>query len=226
MSFPAWGGGASTHFHQALWPCVRACVHAGGSCCRTVGCQWTYYGEHRLFPWKWKLGCVCLSLVLSSSHRAVEVTSVSLPTHAVPSVPLDPISVSNSSSQIILKWKPPSEPNGNITHYLVFWQQQAEDSELYELDYCLKGERVSLCFSFKLSHFSQTLEVLWVPNFAVFKTLVQESEMQLYSPTVQLHYTLDPLAKLCPKALQRFFFFYKVIRYFFLWGSPFSTCSF
>uniref|UniRef100_A0A8C3PQD9 Tyrosine-protein kinase receptor n=1 Tax=Calidris pygmaea TaxID=425635 RepID=A0A8C3PQD9_9CHAR len=58
----------------------------------------------------------------------------------VPSVPLDPISVSNSSSQIILKWKPPSEPNGNITHYLVFWQQQAEDSELYELDYCLKGE--------------------------------------------------------------------------------------
>ncbi|KAF2980457.1 hypothetical protein EK904_008356 [Melospiza melodia maxima] len=57
----------------------------------------------------------------------------------VPSVPLDPISVSNSSSQIILKWKPPSEPNGNITHYLVYWQQQAEDSELYELDYCLKG---------------------------------------------------------------------------------------
>ncbi|NWY74558.1 INSR protein, partial [Erithacus rubecula] len=57
----------------------------------------------------------------------------------VPSVPLDPISVSNSSSQIILKWKPPSEPNGNITHYLVYWQEQAEDSELYELDYCLKG---------------------------------------------------------------------------------------
>ncbi|NXN96122.1 INSR protein, partial [Rhinopomastus cyanomelas] len=57
----------------------------------------------------------------------------------VPSVPLDPISVSNSSSQIILKWKPPSEPNGNITHYLVYWQKQAEDSELYELDYCLKG---------------------------------------------------------------------------------------
>lgn len=59
---------------------------------------------------------------------------------ADPSVPLDPISVSNSSSQIILKWKPPSDPNGNITHYLVFWERQAEDSELYELDYCLKGE--------------------------------------------------------------------------------------
>lgn len=59
---------------------------------------------------------------------------------ADPSVPLDPISVSNSSSQIILKWKPPSDPNGNITHYLVFWERQAEDSELYELDYCLKGK--------------------------------------------------------------------------------------
>uniref|UniRef100_H3A6S8 Tyrosine-protein kinase receptor n=3 Tax=Latimeria chalumnae TaxID=7897 RepID=H3A6S8_LATCH len=56
-----------------------------------------------------------------------------------PSVPLDPISVSNSSSQIILKWKPPTEPNGNITHYLVYWQQQPEDSELYEFDYCIKG---------------------------------------------------------------------------------------
>ncbi|KAM4809457.1 insulin receptor [Rhinophrynus dorsalis] len=56
-----------------------------------------------------------------------------------PSVPLDPISVSNSSSQIILKWKPPSEPNGNVTHYLVYWQEQSEDSELYELDYCNKA---------------------------------------------------------------------------------------
>ncbi|MBV94658.1 Insulin receptor, partial [Eschrichtius robustus] len=59
---------------------------------------------------------------------------------ADPSVPLDPISVSNSSSQIILKWKPPSDPNGNITHYLVFWERQEEDGELYELDYCLKAK--------------------------------------------------------------------------------------
>ncbi|XP_053147694.1 insulin receptor [Hemicordylus capensis] len=57
----------------------------------------------------------------------------------MPSVPLDPISVSDSSSQIILMWKPPSEPNGNITHYKVSWEQQAEDGELFELDYCLKG---------------------------------------------------------------------------------------
>ncbi|XP_029470000.1 insulin receptor [Rhinatrema bivittatum] len=64
-----------------------------------------------------------------------------------PSVPLDPISISNSSSQIILKWKPPSEPNGNVTHYLVYWQQQAEGNELYELDYCLKGLKPSKTWS-------------------------------------------------------------------------------
>ncbi|XP_041424918.1 insulin receptor isoform X1 [Xenopus laevis] len=57
----------------------------------------------------------------------------------IPSVPLDPFSVSNSTSQIILKWKPPSEPNGNVTHYLVYWQEQPEDSDLYEVDYCNKG---------------------------------------------------------------------------------------
>lgn len=56
-----------------------------------------------------------------------------------PSVPLDPNSSSNSSSQIILKWKPPSDPNGNITHYLVVCHKQEEDSELYKFDYCQQG---------------------------------------------------------------------------------------
>lgn len=55
-------------------------------------------------------------------------------------MPLDPMSSSNSSSQIILKWKPPNDPNGNITHYLVFYQRQPEASELYKFDYCQKGE--------------------------------------------------------------------------------------
>lgn len=56
-----------------------------------------------------------------------------------PSVPLDPISSSNSSSQIILKWKPPTSPNGNITHYRVICRKQPEDGDLYKFDYCLQG---------------------------------------------------------------------------------------
>lgn len=54
-------------------------------------------------------------------------------------MPLDPISSSNSSSQIILKWKPPTSPNGNITHYRVICRKQPEDGDLYKFDYCLQG---------------------------------------------------------------------------------------
>uniref|UniRef100_A0A8C6Q7F4 Tyrosine-protein kinase receptor n=1 Tax=Nothobranchius furzeri TaxID=105023 RepID=A0A8C6Q7F4_NOTFU len=59
-----------------------------------------------------------------------------------PSVPLDPISSSNSSSQIILKWKPPNSPNGNITHYRVICRKQPEDSDLFKFDYCLQGMKL------------------------------------------------------------------------------------
>ncbi|TMS20147.1 Insulin receptor, partial [Larimichthys crocea] len=59
-----------------------------------------------------------------------------------PSVPLDPISSSNSSSQIILKWKPPTSPNGNITHYRVICRKQPEDNDLKKFDYCLQGMKL------------------------------------------------------------------------------------
>nr|XP_025035924.1 insulin receptor-related protein [Pelodiscus sinensis] len=58
-----------------------------------------------------------------------------------PTVPRDVLSMSNSSSHIIVRWKPPSQRNGNITYYLVLWQQLAEDMELYVNDYCHKGEQ-------------------------------------------------------------------------------------
>ncbi|MEE6491390.1 hypothetical protein FKM82_016201 [Ascaphus truei] len=58
---------------------------------------------------------------------------------AAPTVPQDVIIMSNSSSHFILRWKPPTQRNGNITYYLVLWQQMAEDSELYINDYCTKG---------------------------------------------------------------------------------------
>ncbi|XP_061462034.1 insulin receptor-related protein isoform X3 [Rhineura floridana] len=63
-------------------------------------------------------------------------------TPAAPTVPRDVISMSNSSSHLIVRWKPPTQPNGNITYYLVLWQQLAEDSELFVNDYCHKGLRL------------------------------------------------------------------------------------
>uniref|UniRef100_A0A8D2NQB6 Tyrosine-protein kinase receptor n=1 Tax=Zosterops lateralis melanops TaxID=1220523 RepID=A0A8D2NQB6_ZOSLA len=59
---------------------------------------------------------------------------------AAPTVPRDVISMSNSSSHIVVRWKPPTQRNGNIIYYLVLWQQLAEDMELYINDYCHKGE--------------------------------------------------------------------------------------
>uniref|UniRef100_A0A8C5RUR9 receptor protein-tyrosine kinase n=1 Tax=Laticauda laticaudata TaxID=8630 RepID=A0A8C5RUR9_LATLA len=59
---------------------------------------------------------------------------------AVPSIPLDVISASNSSSQLIVKWNPPTYPNGNLSYYIVRWQQQPQDSYLYRHNYCSKDK--------------------------------------------------------------------------------------
>lgn len=56
-----------------------------------------------------------------------------------PTVPQDVISTSNSSSHLLVRWKPPTHRNGNITYYLVLWQRLAEDSDLYINDYCHRG---------------------------------------------------------------------------------------
>ncbi|KAM7379575.1 hypothetical protein PAMP_005121 [Pampus punctatissimus] len=103
---------------------------------------------HLILPLKpWTQYAIMVKTQLSSSdeHQVLGAKSdiIYVRTNATkPSVPLDPISSSNSSSQIILKWKPPNDPNGNITHYLVFCQRQPEASELYKFDYCQKGMKM------------------------------------------------------------------------------------
>uniref|UniRef100_A0A6Q2XUU8 Tyrosine-protein kinase receptor n=1 Tax=Esox lucius TaxID=8010 RepID=A0A6Q2XUU8_ESOLU len=98
-----------------------------------------------LKPWTQYAIMVKTQLSASDEHQVLGAKSKIIyhRTEATkPSVPLDPISSSNSSSQIILKWKPPTDPNGNITHYLVYCQQQPEASELYKFDYCQKGMKL------------------------------------------------------------------------------------
>uniref|UniRef100_A0A3Q3ER92 Tyrosine-protein kinase receptor n=1 Tax=Labrus bergylta TaxID=56723 RepID=A0A3Q3ER92_9LABR len=96
----------------------------------------------------WTQYAIMVKTQLSASdehqvHHGAKSKIIYVRTNATkPSVPLDPISSSNSSSQIILKWKPPNDPNGNITHYLVFCQRQPEASELYKFDYCQKGMKL------------------------------------------------------------------------------------
>lgn len=68
---------------------------------------------------------------------------------AEPSMPKDARAYANSSTKLVVKWAPPLAPNGNLTFYLVRWQQQAEDKELYQHNYCSKG----LCYSFYHTQF-------------------------------------------------------------------------
>uniref|UniRef100_A0AAY4BH53 Tyrosine-protein kinase receptor n=1 Tax=Denticeps clupeoides TaxID=299321 RepID=A0AAY4BH53_9TELE len=103
------------------------------------------YLINMLKPWTQYAIMVKTQLSASDEHQVQGAKSeiIYIRTNASkPSVPRDPISSSNSSSQIILKWKPPNDPNGNITHYLVHYQQQPEASELYKFDYCQKGMKL------------------------------------------------------------------------------------
>ncbi|XP_062251588.1 insulin receptor b [Platichthys flesus] len=98
-----------------------------------------------LKPWTQYAIMVKTQLSASDEHQVHGAKSeiIYVRTNATkPSVPLDPISSSNSSSQIILKWKPPTSPNGNITHYRIICRKQAEDSDLYKFDYCLQGMKL------------------------------------------------------------------------------------
>ncbi|XP_020797355.1 insulin-like growth factor 1b receptor isoform X2 [Boleophthalmus pectinirostris] len=63
---------------------------------------------------------------------------------AVPSMPQDVRAYSNSSTQLVVRWSPPLSPNGNQTYYLVRWQQQAEDRELYQHNYCSKELKIPI----------------------------------------------------------------------------------
>ncbi|KAJ8417577.1 hypothetical protein AAFF_G00224200 [Aldrovandia affinis] len=63
-----------------------------------------------------------------------------------PSMPLDVRSYSNSS-KLLVKWSPPISPNGNLTYYLLRWQQQPEDKELYLHNYCSKELKIPIRIS-------------------------------------------------------------------------------
>ncbi|XP_041853686.1 insulin-like growth factor 1a receptor [Melanotaenia boesemani] len=63
---------------------------------------------------------------------------------SLPSVPKDAHAYANSSTKLVVKWSPPVSPNGNLTYYLVRWQQQPEDRELYQHNYCSKELKIPI----------------------------------------------------------------------------------
>ncbi|XP_030697921.2 insulin receptor-related protein [Globicephala melas] len=86
---------------------------------------------------------ITLTTEEDSPHQGAQSPIIYLRTlPAAPTVPQDVISTSNSSSHLLVRWKPPTQRNGNITYYLVLWQRLAEDSDLYLNDYCHRGLRL------------------------------------------------------------------------------------
>ncbi|KAM9352509.1 insulin-like growth factor 1a receptor [Symphorus nematophorus] len=63
---------------------------------------------------------------------------------SLPSMPKDARAFANSSTKLVVKWSPPAFPNGNLTYYLVRWQQQPEDRELYQHNYCSKELKIPI----------------------------------------------------------------------------------
>uniref|UniRef100_A0A8C5E0F0 receptor protein-tyrosine kinase n=1 Tax=Gouania willdenowi TaxID=441366 RepID=A0A8C5E0F0_GOUWI len=63
---------------------------------------------------------------------------------SLPSMPRDARAYANSSTKLLVKWLPPAFPNGNLTYYLIRWQQQPEDQELYYHNYCSKELKIPI----------------------------------------------------------------------------------
>uniref|UniRef100_A0A672Z4T5 Tyrosine-protein kinase receptor n=1 Tax=Sphaeramia orbicularis TaxID=375764 RepID=A0A672Z4T5_9TELE len=92
-----------------------------------------------LKPWtQYAIFVKAITLMVEDKHMPSAKSKV-VYIRTTPSMPKDVRAYSNSSTQLVVRWSPPVSPNGNQTYYLVRWQQQAEDRELYQHNYCSKG---------------------------------------------------------------------------------------
>ncbi|XP_041639602.1 insulin-like growth factor 1 receptor [Cheilinus undulatus] len=99
-----------------------------------------------LKPWtQYAIFVKAITLMVEDKHKGAKSKVVYIRTSpAAPSMPQDVRAYSNSSTQLVVRWSPPVSPNGNQTYYLVRWQQQAEDRELYQHNYCSKELKIPI----------------------------------------------------------------------------------
>uniref|UniRef100_A0A8C4E5L4 Tyrosine-protein kinase receptor n=1 Tax=Dicentrarchus labrax TaxID=13489 RepID=A0A8C4E5L4_DICLA len=97
---------------------------------------------HHLKPWtQYAIFVKAITLQVEDKHiTGAKSDIIYIRTRpSMPSMPKDARAFANSSTKLVVKWSPPAFPNGNLTYYLVRWQQQPEDRELYQHNYCSKG---------------------------------------------------------------------------------------
>uniref|UniRef100_A0A672Z5R0 Tyrosine-protein kinase receptor n=1 Tax=Sphaeramia orbicularis TaxID=375764 RepID=A0A672Z5R0_9TELE len=97
-----------------------------------------------LKPWtQYAIFVKAITLMVEDKHMPSAKSKV-VYIRTTPSMPKDVRAYSNSSTQLVVRWSPPVSPNGNQTYYLVRWQQQAEDRELYQHNYCSKELKIPI----------------------------------------------------------------------------------
>uniref|UniRef100_A0A6Q2XE85 Tyrosine-protein kinase receptor n=1 Tax=Esox lucius TaxID=8010 RepID=A0A6Q2XE85_ESOLU len=100
-----------------------------------------------LKPWtQYAIFVKAITLVVEDKHTPGAKSNI-VYIRTKPSMPMDARAYANSSSKLVVKWSPPLNPNGNLTYYLVRWQQQAEDRELYQHNYCSKELKIPIRIS-------------------------------------------------------------------------------
>ncbi|XP_061781014.2 insulin-like growth factor 1a receptor [Nerophis lumbriciformis] len=104
-------------------------------------------GIHHLKPWtQYAVFVKAITLRVEDKHiPGAKSDIIYIRTRpSLPTVPKEPRAFANSSTKLLVKWSPPVFPNGNLTYYLVRWQQQPEDRELYLHNYCSKELKVPI----------------------------------------------------------------------------------
>uniref|UniRef100_A0A8C4DZ59 Tyrosine-protein kinase receptor n=1 Tax=Dicentrarchus labrax TaxID=13489 RepID=A0A8C4DZ59_DICLA len=102
---------------------------------------------HHLKPWtQYAIFVKAITLQVEDKHiTGAKSDIIYIRTRpSMPSMPKDARAFANSSTKLVVKWSPPAFPNGNLTYYLVRWQQQPEDRELYQHNYCSKELKIPI----------------------------------------------------------------------------------
>ncbi|XP_068595366.1 insulin-like growth factor 1a receptor [Brachionichthys hirsutus] len=105
---------------------------------------------HHLKPWtQYAIFVKAITLQVEDKHISGAKTDIIYirTRPSMPSMPKDPRAFANSTTKLVVKWTPPAFPNGNLTYYLIRWQRQPEDRELYQHNYCSKELKIPIRIS-------------------------------------------------------------------------------
>lgn len=91
----------------------------------------------QLKPWTTYAVYVQAYMLTTANHQAITRVINFTTGPDYPTSPVDLTAVAEVPGELLVQWKKPKSPNGNVTHYLVYWQPQLIDSGPFDQrDYC------------------------------------------------------------------------------------------